>query len=210
MAGQRRIAGHFYPDFHPGWGAFAEELFFYTSRYHVVTESFLRHLAERPDFTMTGYRAERMTEAQRAVMAAILCQAPTRETAQAVISLIEAVLEGEAGVPAALDNRFSLPRQPRSASLPNGHARRRDMLDANALEPLLSMAERLHMAVAVHDHHVEVDMQVLASHLDSENPAIRSNLQQCILDLHNAGYRLRNHPHLTHEEARQIGDEGAV
>ncbi len=210
MTGQRRIAGHFYPDFDSGWGAFAEELFFYTSRYHVVTASFLRHLGERPDFAMTGYRAEKLSEDQREVMAAILCQAPTSETAQAVIALVEAVLDGQAAVPEALDNRFSLPRQPQPSSSPNGHARSRKTLDASALEPLLSMAERLHMAVAVHDHHVEVDMHVLASHLDSENPAIRANLRQCILDLHNAGYRLRNHPHLTHAEAGRIGDEGAV
>jgi len=26
----------------------------------------------------------------------------------------------------------------------------------------------------------------------------------------NAGYEIRNHPHLTHSEAHMIGDEGAV
>lgn len=210
MAGQRRIAGHFYPDFHPGWGAFAEELFFYTSRYHVVTESFLRHLGERADFTMTGYRAEKLSEAQREVMAAVLCQAPSRDTARAVISLVEAVTSGQTIVPEGVCGRYCLPQCREHPIIHKGKVRSDRRLDTRALDPLLSLAERLHMAVAVHDHHVEVDMHVLASHLDSQNPAIRSNLRQCILELHNAGYRLRNHPHLTHAEAGRIGDEGAV
>lgn len=210
MSGQRRIAGHFYPEFHSGWGAFAEELFFYTSRYHVVAESFLRHLGERPDFVMTGYRPEKMSEAQREVMAAILCQAPDRETARAVISLVEAVASGQTTVPDALCHRYCLPKPRERPTVHNGKVQTDRRLDARAVDPLLNMAERLQMAVAVHDHHVEVDMHVLAVHLDSENPTIRSNLRQCILDLHNAGYRLRNHPHLTHAEAQQIGDEGAV
>ena len=38
------IDGHYYEKFHPGWGGFVEELFFYTSRYYGVTEAFLRNL----------------------------------------------------------------------------------------------------------------------------------------------------------------------
>jgi serine kinase of HPr protein (carbohydrate metabolism regulator) len=81
---------------------------------------------------------------------------------------------------------------------------------AAPLDPFMNIAERLQMPVAVRDHHVEVCMHTLADHLSSPNSALRTNLHNAVLDLHNAGYVLRNHPHLTHTEAHQIGDEGAV
>lgn len=79
-------------------------------------------------------------------------------------------------------------------------------LDVSPLEPWLNMAERLLMPVAVDGHHVDVDMKVLAGHLDSPNPVVRANLQRCIIDLHEAGYRLRNRPHLTHREVANRDD----
>ncbi len=210
MTGQRHIAGRYYPTCHPGWGAFGEELFFYTSRYYPLTEAFLRRLAARPDFSMSGYRAERLSEAQRAAMAAVLSHPPSRESGRAVAALVEAVIAGKSGVPDGLVQRFPPRPGRRSPALCSGHRRARHCTDAGALDPLFAMAQRLGMAVAVRDHHVELDLHRLAEHLDSENPAIRNNLQQCVLDLHNAGYRLRHHPHLTHAEARRIGEEGAV
>ncbi len=83
-------------------------------------------------------------------------------------------------------------------------------IDISPVEPWLNMAERLQMPVAVRHHHIEIDMVVLARHLNSTNATLKTNLQNSIIELHNAGYEIRNHPHLTHSEAHLIGDEGAV
>jgi DeoR/GlpR family transcriptional regulator of sugar metabolism len=55
-----------------------------------------------------------------------------------------------------------------------------------------------------------VSLKQLAEHLDSSNATLRSNLQEAILRVHNAGYILRNHPGLTHKTAKDIGDEESV
>lgn len=211
MSQQKHIDGHYYPSFDRGWGGFSEELFHYTSRYYGVTEAFLRGLTERPEFTMSGYKAPRLSERQRPVMASILTYPPSPDTGLAVISIVEMVLKREGGVDEALLESYpplSRDELPKEAGA--GHATAPHPLDVTPLEPWLAMAERLLMPVAVRDHHVEVDMHQLAKHLDSANPVIRGNLRKCIVDLHDAGYMLRNHPHLTHAEAHEIGDEGAV
>jgi hypothetical protein len=205
------MEGLYYPPFHRGWGSFSEELFYHTSRYYGVTEGFLRSLTGYQGFTMSGYNAANLSENQRPVMAAILTHAPTRDTGLAVISIVEAVTRGDTDVDTSLCERY--PPHPTVAFADERPAE--DVatplpLDVRPLEPWLSMAERLLMPVAVRDHHVEVDMEVLARHLDSPNPVIRTNLQTCIMELHEAGYRLRNHPHLTHNKALEIGDEDAV
>jgi len=211
MSRKKHIDGHYYASFHRAWGGFSEELFHYTSRYYGVTEAFLRVLTETPKFIMSGYKAADLSEQQRPVMAAVLTYLPERDSGLAVMSIVERVLDRDTGVDEALLQRY--PPASRDA-LPSegeaGHAATPHPLDVSPLEPWLSLAERLLMPVAVREHHVEVDMHVLADHLDSPNPVIRSNLQKAIMDLHDAGYMLRNHPHLTHTEARQIGDEGAV
>ncbi len=211
MTNRKHIAGHYYEGFHPAWGGFSEELFHYTSRYYGVTEAFLKVLAERPVFSMSGYKAQRLSDPQRESMATILGYPPERESGTAVISIVERVICGEPDVEDGLLQRY--PPKPglieRVESLV-GHANPPRPLDVTPLEPWLSMAERLLMPVAVREHHVEVDMKVLAQHLDSANPVIRTNLQQAIIELHEAGYLLRNHPHLTHSEAHEIADEGAV
>lgn len=65
MTMRKHVAGRYYPSFHPGWGDFGEELFFYTSRYYGVTEAFLRGLTGREDFSMSGYKATNLGDAQR-------------------------------------------------------------------------------------------------------------------------------------------------
>lgn len=211
MQHSKHVAGHYYPGFDSRWGGFSEELFHYTSRYYGVTEAFLRGLAERPAFSMAGYKAARLSEVQRATLATILGFPPDRETGQGVVLIVEAVIDGVPHVHDELLEQF--PPKP-LADLPEaglvGHASTPHAPDVGPLEPWLSLAERLLMPVAVHEHHVEIDMRLLASHLDSPNSTLRSNLQQAIVNLHEAGYLLRNHPHLTHVEAKQIGDEGAV
>lgn len=200
----------FHPLFHRGWGGFHEELFHYTSRYYAVTEAFLRQLASRPGFTMAGYKAARLKGRQRFAMAGVLAYPPNAASASAVVDIVTAVVRGETNIDDRLLKKYPARSNPKHTDELVGHARKPHPLSVDAIEPWLAMAERLQMAVAVHDHHVEVDMKLLASHLDSPNPVQRTNLQQGIVELHQAGYVLRNHPHLTHAEAQEIGDEGAV
>jgi hypothetical protein len=76
------------------------------------------------------------------------------------------------------------------------------------LDPFLNIAERLRLLVAVRGHHVELSLSNLAGHLDSPVSSMRTNLQNAILQLHEAGYLLRNHPGLTHQEAKSISNTG--
>lgn len=211
MAPSRNIHGHYYPAFHNGWGGFAEELFHYTSRYYHATECFLRHLAQDEGFAMSGYKAARMSEAQRDLMAAVLSCMPDRDAALAAISVVSAVVRGDGGVEAQWLERYRVKLQdiaaPAEALSGQPHRPHYETSGASPLDPFLSLAERLHMPVAVKDRHVEVCMHSLAEHLDSPNVALRTNLHDAVLMLHNAGYTLRNHPHLTHAEAHDIGDE---
>ena len=211
MTSSNPSEGHYYGIFHSSWGGFIEELFFYTSRYYSVTEAFLRVLTGKRDFSMTGYKAKNLTEIQRPVMAAILSNAPTIHTGNAVVSIVQQVIKGEVDIDENLLKDFSpKPLQQLPSAIHEVRVIPKHPLDISPIDPWLSMAERLQMPVAVRDHHVEIDMIVLAQHLNSPNLTIRKNLHNGIMDLHNAGYELRNHPHLTHAEAHQIGDEGAV
>ena len=213
MTDFKNIDGHYYPSVHGGWGGFAEELFHYTSRYYATTEAFLRNLADDGRFSMSGYQAARLSAMQRDLMAAVLACRPEPQTAVTVISIVDSVLRGDSGVDAQL---VAVYRQ-RLQDLPKidiveQHLAAGDRPPPNIdpLDPFLSMAERLLMPVAVRERHVEVSMLALARHLDSANSRVRSNLQQAVIAMHNAGYVLRNHPHLTHSEAQEIGDEGSV
>jgi len=209
----KNVKGHFYPPFHSGWGGFAEELFHYTSRYYLATEAFLRHLSEDHGFVMSGYRAALLSEVQRDLMAAVLATRPDHQSASAAVSVVGAVLRSEDGV----DQRWVERYQARLAEVPkhetllgHSHPAAHTIGGVSPLDPFMNIAERLQMPVAVREHHVEVCMHTLAEHLSSPNSALRTNLHNAVLALHNAGYVLRNHPHLTHCEAHQIGDEDAV
>ncbi|OOY72501.1 endonuclease [Solemya velum gill symbiont] len=205
------IDGHYYEIFHPGWGGFVEELFFYTSRYYGVTEAFLRNLTGIPDFSMSAYKAKCLSELQKSVLATILTKAPDREAGLAVVNIINKVKKHKVDVDNDLLEIFpprSVHKTPTEVHGP--HKKHTHQVDISPIEPWLNMAKRLQMVVAVHSHHIEIDMQVLARHLNSENETIRNNLLNSIIDLHNAGYEIRNHPHLTHSEAHLIGDEGST
>ena len=208
--GTKHVDGHYYPSPHPGWGGFCDELFHYTSRYYAVTESFLRHLADRPDFSMSGYKANRLSESQRELMSRILTTRPEKQSALQVISIVDAVHAGSGEVEEALWKQFDHDIEISHDTDMIGHVPKPHPLDISPLEPWLNMAERLNMAVAVHDHVVELDMKILAQHLDSTNATLRTNLQKGIVDLHEAGYLVKNHPHMTHQEAHEIGEDGAV
>lgn len=207
MTDVKNVDGHFYPTVHGAWGGFAEELFHYTSRYYCTTEAFLRNLVDERTFSMAGYKAALLSPLQRDLMAAVLSCEPDRDTAAAVISIIAAVQRGDSGVEAELAERF----HGRLEHLPkNETVEHRTPSGANAageiepLDPFLNLAERLLMPVVVRGRHVEVSMRELAGHLDSANSQVRTNLQNAVIELHNAGYVLRNHPHLTHSEAQAL------
>lgn len=209
----KNVDGHYYPSVHGGWGGFAEELFHYTSRYYATTEAFLRNLADDSRFSMSGYQAARLSVVQRDLMAAVLSCRPELQTAVAVISIVDTVLRGDGGV----DPEWVAVYRQRLQDLPTSDiaeqhigAGDQPLSNIDPLDPFLSMAERLLMPVAVRERHVEVSMLALARHLDSPNSRVRSNLQQAVIAMHHAGYVLRNHPHLTHTEALEIGDEGSV
>ena len=210
MTDGKNIDGQYFPVSHPGWGGFAEELFHHTSRYYAATEAFLRNLTGRRAFSMTGYRAEALSPAQRAVLAAVLAEGPDRDRADAAVRIVEAVCAGSAEVEQSLAVRYP----PVSAQAVGvGSAEPHPSLhavpaDVAPLDPFLGLAEGLQMPVAVRDRHVEVSLHQLATHLDGGNATLRDNLQAAIIKLHEAGFVLRNHPHLTHAEARTIsGDE---
>jgi len=211
MTQVKNVHGHYYLPFHSGWGGFAEELFHYTSRYYHSTECFLRHLAEDREFVMSGYKAARLSDPQRDLMAAVLACMPERQSACAAISLVSAVIRGEDGVePYWLEQyRDKLGCVSKAETLiEKPHPTPHPGVDGvSPLDPFMSLAERLQMPVAIKRHHVEVCMHTLAGHLDSPNSTLRSNLHDAVLQLHNAGYMLRNHPHLTHAEAEQIDEQ---
>lgn len=210
MTDGKNIDGQYFPVSHPGWGGFAEELFHHTSSYYAATEAFLRNLSGQRQFSMTGYQAQELSPVQRESLAAVLAERPDRSRADAAVALVETVRAGSAGVPEDLAARF--PPVP-TLDVGAGNAEPHPSLhpvpaDVAPLDPFLSLAEGLQMPVAVRDRHVEVSLHQLASHLDSGNATLRDNLQDAIIKLHEAGFVLRNHPHLTHAEARTIsGDE---
>lgn len=212
MTDARHIDGHYYPPFHIGWGGFAEELFHYTSRYFFATEAFLRNLVSDRSFSMVGYKANRLNELQRELMAWQLADSPELERGLAIVRIVETVKMGGAEVDevllAACRERAPRPEGEGIVQRVHGRSERRD--GQQPLDLFLNLAERLQMPVAVKDHHVEVSLQELARHLDCGNPALRSNLQEAVVRLHEAGFMLRNHPHLTHSEAHSIANGDAV
>ncbi len=209
----KNVDGSFYPEFHIGWGGCAEELFHYTSRYALYTEAFLRNLADQRQFSLSGYAPSKLSQKQRRLMAAILSSAPGREAARALTCIIRAVRNGDPEV----DEDLLAQYKDRLKVIPEGvtlaYAERKPHIERGEvapLDPFLNLAVRLQLPVAVHDHHVEVSLKQLAEHLDSTNATLRSNLQDAILRVHNAGYILRNHPGLTHKTAKDIGEDDAV
>lgn len=209
----KNVEGNYYPDFHCGWGGCAEELFHYTSRYYTYTEALLRNLSEDRDFAMGRYKAKHLSDEQRILMAAILSCPPDRQTAESIIEIINAVSNDKTFVnPWQLEHYHKEIQQlPKGAKLVYRHnSKRPEASDISPLDPFLNMAERLRIAVAVREHHVEVSLSELAVHLDSPISSVRVNLQNAVLQLHAAGYLLRNHPGLTHSDAKSIADEDAV
>jgi hypothetical protein len=192
---------------HRQWGGCAEELLHYTSRYYPYTEAFLRNLVARRDFRMAGYQAQRLSEMQRPLMLAILITQPGPESGADVVALVERVRDGDAGVDEVLISRHQerLELIAHSGVPAEPHPFQPHVLPEHLppLDPFLAIAERLDVPVRIAGHQVEVPYELLAQHLDSPISQVRENLQQAVLWLHDAGYRLHNHPHLTHAESNR-------
>lgn len=207
------VDGLYYPEFHAGWGGCAEELFHYTSRYFACTEAFLRNLADQRQFNMSGYQANNLSKTQRHLMAAILACEPNLQSARGITQIVRAVISGETKINESLAESYRnhLNVIPADVELVYSHRiHQHGQLDIAPLDPFLNLASRLKLPVAVHTHHLEVPLKILAQHLDSPNSSLRNSLQEAILNLHYAGYALKNHPGLTHKAAREIGDENSI
>jgi hypothetical protein len=207
------VDGLYYPEFHPGWGGCADELFHYTSRYFVCTQAFLRNLADQRQFNMSGYQARNLSKTQRHLMAAILAGEPNLQSARGITQIVRSVINGESEISNTLTETYRdyLNVIPEDAELIYSHRRNHhNQPDVAPLDPFLNLAGRLNLPVAVHTHHIEIPLKTLAQHLDSPNSSLRKSLQEAILDLHFAGYALKNHPGLTHKAARRLGDENSL
>ncbi len=209
-----RIGDHFYPRPHRRWGGCAEELLHHTSRYYHYTEAFLRNLTGDRAFELAGYRAEALNDDQRRLLAAILSLPPGPETGADCIRLVAAVRAGRETVDPDLAERYRelthvIPVEGQGYQIHRLHEPA-PPADLPPLEPFLAVAERLRLPVVVRGHLVEVPMRRLAECLDSPRPQVRVNLQNALLWLHEAGYHLRDHPGLSHREARsgECGDPG--
>ncbi|MEW8030515.1 MAG: endonuclease [Candidatus Thiodiazotropha sp.] len=207
------VDGLYYPEFHAGWGGCAEELFHYTSRYFVCTQAFLRNLADQRQFNMSGYQASNLSKTQRHLMAAILACEPNLQSARGITQIVRSVINGESDISESLAETYRdyLNVIPEDVELVYSYqVHHHSQPDVAPLDPFLNLASRLNLPVAVYQHHLEVPLKVLAQHLDSPNSSLRNNLQEAILNLHFAGYALKNHPGLTHKAARTLGDENSL
>lgn len=209
----KNVEGNFYPEFHRGWGGCAEELFHYTSRYYAYTEAFLRNLSGERTFSMASYQATRLSDEQRLLMAAVLSCYPDEHNALTIVEIVTSVTLGKSFVSQYHIDHYhkQLECIPKGVKLAYRQTvSHPEPTDLSPLDPFLNIAERLLLPVAVKEHHIEVSLSKLAEHLDSPISNMRTNLQNAVLRLHNAGYFLRNHPGLTHQQAKSIADDHAV
>ncbi|MDJ0807997.1 MAG: endonuclease, partial [Gammaproteobacteria bacterium] len=161
----------------------------------------------------TGYQAGNLSGEQRILMAAILSCKPGKETATTINEIVTSVSRGKTFVSQTLFDQYQseidrIPKQVKLVYRRNTNCQKVD--DLSPLDPFLNIAERVRLPVAVKKHHVEVSLSELAEYLDSPVSSMRLNLQNAILRLHAAGYFLRNHPGLTHGEARDISDDDSI
>lgn len=188
------IDGHFYPVSDRRWGACAEELLRYTSRYYIYTQALLRSLSRRDSFSMAGYQAGRLSVGQRALMAQMLALPPVCDLAQDIVRLVESVITGTHVPPQDLVARYPVaavrPRDPVLVYADRRHAPH--PADGAPLDPFISLATRLHIPYRLEGRHVQVPFKVLAEHLDSSIVQVRENLRDAVLILHEGGFLLRN------------------
>jgi hypothetical protein len=88
------LCGYSYPAAHEEFSKYAAELLFHTSRYYWIAERYLRKLSGMMDFSLSGYRATRLSEQQRIVMSGLLAQRPSRDSAMGIIDIVNRVKSG--------------------------------------------------------------------------------------------------------------------
>ena len=88
------LCGYSFPPAHEDFSKYAAELLFHTSRYYWIAERYLRKLSGMVEFSLSGYRATRLSEQQRIVMSGLLAQQPSRDTAMGIIDIVNRVKSG--------------------------------------------------------------------------------------------------------------------
>ncbi len=99
------LCGYSFPPAHEDFSKYAAELLFHTSRYYWIAERYLRKLSGMVDFSLSGYRATRLSEKQRIVMSGLLAQQPSRDTAMGIIDIVNRVKSGRRDVDQRLFQR---------------------------------------------------------------------------------------------------------
>ena len=181
-AGQARKSGVFY---HPRWGNHGEELLFHTSRYYACTEDFLRRFSGSRRFEMGAYRAQRLSDTDRNVMARLLRRPPGRATARAVIALMSR-LQGCGKRPPQRNPRII--RRVTGTWVAPGPRRHRGDLPPE--DPFLNLAARFALPVRRQGHHFWIPLATLRPLLDASNPALRQAFHDAIEQLHEGGFHL--------------------
>lgn len=187
------IDGVYYPPPHADFSEHAQELFFYTSRYYVYTEKFLRRLTGRESFHMAGYQAEHLSPIQRSVMAIVLASPANTRAGQALTDIVEHVRAGSRTAPPGLSTRYrTRTYSPRVRHHEFPRTRTAGTVARDSADPLLNMARRLRIPARRQGAVISLAFPALARHLDSSNPTIRRNLQDAIATAHASGYHIRH------------------
>lgn len=92
------LCGYSFPPAHEDFSKYAAELLFHTSRYYWIAERYLRKLSGMMEFSLSGYRATRLSEKQRIVMSGLLAQQPSRGAAMGIIDIVNRVKSGRGDV----------------------------------------------------------------------------------------------------------------
>ncbi len=92
------LCGYSFPAAHEDFSKYAAELLFHTSRYYWIAERYLCKLSGMMEFSLSGYRATRLSEQQRIVMSGLLAQQPCREIAMGIIDIVNRVKSGRSDV----------------------------------------------------------------------------------------------------------------
>lgn len=180
--GRTRRSGVFY---HPRWGNHGEELLFHTSRYYACTEDFLRRVSGSRGFGMGAYRAQRLSDTDRNVMARLLRRPPGRATARAVIALMSR-LQGCGKRPPRRNPRI-IRRAMGTWVAPAPRQRRSDLPPE---DPFLNLAARFALPVRRQGHHLWIPLATLRPLLDASHPALRQAFHDAIEQLHEGGFHL--------------------
>ncbi len=183
---------------HTDYAHCAEELLCHTSRYYSYTEQYLADLAKQPEFSLVGYDCRNLSSNQKKVLSGLMAENPGRETASHIIQVVSDVIAGLRGVDAELleryEQRYFRTNPHRFTPQVDGSGVHLDVKTA-PLDPIQNMAHRLNMPVEVKGHDVLIPKHVLGRHLDSANAVIKQNIQDCIVLLHDGGYRLKDMPY---------------